>query len=90
MTVRVHVIAKGLVQGVGFRWFTARLAESSGLGGYVRNLINGQVEIEAEGDRSLVEEFLNDLRVGPRSARVTNLQIQWMEPLHRHTRFEIR
>jgi len=47
MTVRVHVIVEGLVQGVGFRWFVARLAESSALGGHVQNLWSGQVEVEA-------------------------------------------
>jgi len=90
MTVRVHVLVEGLVQGVGFRWFVARLAESSGLSGYVRNLMNDQVELEAEGDRSLVEQFLKELRIGPRSAHVAQLHIEWKEPLHTERRFEIR
>ena len=90
MTVRVHVIVEGLVQGVGFRWFVARLAESSGLGGHVRNLWSGQVEVEAEGDRSLVEQFLKELKIGPRSAHVTRLHVEWKDPLHTEKRFEIR
>ncbi|MGB2959455.1 MAG: acylphosphatase [Bacteroidota bacterium] len=90
MTVRVHVLVEGLVQGVGFRWFAARLAESSGIGGHVRNLLNGQVEVEAEGDRSLVEQFLKELKVGPRSAHVTHLHVEWKDPLHTEKRFEIR
>jgi acylphosphatase len=90
MTVRIHVVAEGLVQGVGFRWFAARLAGSCGLTGYVQNLLNGQVEVEAEGDRSLVEQFLRDLKIGPRSAHVTDLHIEWKDPLHTEKRFEIR
>ena len=90
MTVRVHVVAEGLVQGVGFRWFVARHAESLGLTGYVRNLLSGQVEVEAEGDRSLIEQFLKDLRIGPRSAHVADLHVEWQDPLHTEDRFDIR
>ena len=46
MDVRVHIIVEGLVQGVGFRWFVQRKAESIGIKGWVRNLYDGKVEIE--------------------------------------------
>ena len=65
MTARAHMIVRGLVQGVGFRWFVARRANALGLAGYARNLVDGAVEIEAEGDRSMVEELIGDVRVGP-------------------------
>ena len=74
---RVHIVAEGLVQGVGFRWFVHRRAEALGIKGWVRNLFNGSVEIEAEADRSLLEEFIKEVKVGPRSAHVTNLKIEW-------------
>lgn len=80
MIVRVHIIVEGLVQGVGFRWFVLRKAESMGLRGWVRNLYNGNVEIEAEGERGLLEMLISDVKVGPRSAQVTNLRIDWREP----------
>ncbi len=35
-----HIIVKGLVQGVGFRWFVEREAKRLGLNGYVKNLYN--------------------------------------------------
>jgi acylphosphatase len=79
VTARVHIIVEGLVQGVGFRWFVYRKAEALGLTGWVRNLYNGSVEIEAEGDRSLLEELIKEVKVGPRSARVTNLRIEWKD-----------
>lgn len=79
VTVRVHIIVEGLVQGVGFRWFVYRHAEALGITGWVRNLYDGNVEIEAEGERSLLEEFIKQVKIGPRSARVTNLKIEWKE-----------
>jgi acylphosphatase len=90
MLANAHIVVEGLVQGVGFRWFVARKAEALGLRGYVKNLYNGDVELEAEGERSLVEELIGQVKVGPRSAQVTNLRIEWMEPQHRTAHFEIR
>jgi acylphosphatase len=90
MTARVHVIVEGLVQGVGFRWFAARSAAALGVVGSVRNLYDGTVEVEAEGDRSSLEEFLTVLKVGPRSAHVSNVRIAWIAPRHTDQRFEIR
>ncbi len=90
MTARVHIVVEGVVQGVGFRWFVARRAEELGLLGFVKNLYDGSVEIEAEGDRSRVEDFIGDIRVGPRSAHITNVRIAWQAPLHLPSHFEIR
>ena len=82
---------EGLVQGVGYRWYAARRAEALGLNGFVKNLYDGTVEVEAEGDRSVLEELIQQLRVGPRSARVTNLKIEWGSPGTRpDSPFEIR
>jgi acylphosphatase len=82
---------EGLVQGVGYRWYAARRAEALGLKGFVRNLYDGTVEVEAEGDRSTLEELIRQLKVGPRSASVTNLKIEWGSPENRpDSPFEIR
>ena len=88
--VRAHIIVEGMVQGVGFRWFVGRAADKLGLRGFVRNLYNGSVEIEAEGDRSAVEELVGEVRIGPRAAQVTNLRLEWLSPLQHPTHFEIR
>jgi len=90
MEIGAHIIVEGLVQGVGFRWFVARKAETLGLRGYAKNLYNGNVEIEVSGERSLVEELIKDVKVGPRSAQVTNLKIEWQQPADQYTHFEIR
>jgi acylphosphatase len=87
---RVHVVAQGLVQGVGFRWFVAREASSLGVAGWVRNLVDGTVELEAEGEKQLLDLLVGTLRRGPRSAQVTGLRIEWIEPLRDSHRFEVR
>jgi acylphosphatase len=60
----------GRVQGVGFRFFAERLAGSLGVGGYVRNLFDGRVELYAIGTAEQMEMLKNALRRGPRMASV--------------------
>ena len=83
--VGAHILVEGLVQGVGFRWFVARHADALGLKGVVRNLYDGNVEIDASGDRSLIEELIRYVKVGPRGARVINLKIEWKEPVQQNS-----
>ncbi len=78
--VRVRVIVRGVVQGVGYRYFTAHLARDYGITGWVRNREDGAVELEAEGESGIVDSFLKDLRVGPRSAEVTELAVERKTP----------
>ena len=90
MEIGVHIIVKGLVQGVGFRYYVERQAVQLSLRGYVRNLFNGDVEIETEGDRSLIEEFIKEVKIGPRSAHVKDLKIEWTEYQNKFKGFEVR
>jgi acylphosphatase len=90
MEARIHVIVEGLVQGVGFRWFAARHAQGRNLRGYVRNCVDGSVEIDAEGEKTLLEEFLGELRTGPRSAMVRDIEIEWLPPARAGEGFHIR
>jgi len=87
---RVHVIVRGQVQGVGYRWFAARQAQRLALAGWVRNRNDGSVEAEVDGPRAALEEFLADLRRGPSRAAVTGLDLVWSEPAHGHREFVIR
>ncbi|MBN2324094.1 MAG: acylphosphatase [Spirochaetes bacterium] len=75
---------------VGFRYFTVRLAERYGVTGRVRNLYDGRVEIEAEGNKAALSMFLEDIRMGPRSGRVDNVVEQWAEiPVPRYNEFGV-
>jgi acylphosphatase len=67
----------GDVQGVGFRYFAQSHARRLGLEGYVRNRYDGAVEVEAEGESSSLERFLDALRQGPRQARVQDVRVSW-------------
>jgi acylphosphatase len=90
MDAAVHIVVEGVVQGVGFRWFVARQANMLGLRGYVQNKYNGTVEVEAEGERPQLEELVKQVSVGPRSAEVTNLELDWKDATHHFTHFQIR
>jgi acylphosphatase len=58
---RATVIYRGYVQGVGFRFTTRHLAAGFQVGGHVRNLADGTVEVVAEGEASEIERFLNTI-----------------------------
>ncbi len=77
MEVGANIIVKGLVQGVGFRYFVYNRAMKLNLRGYVKNLLNGDVEIDVEGDRSAIETLIDEVKVGPRLAIVKDLIIKW-------------
>ncbi len=76
----VHLLARGRVQGVGFRWFAQREAARRGLAGWVRNLSGGDVEAWAEGEELAVRDWLERLREGPSGARVEHLLTVWGAP----------
>jgi len=90
MEIRAHVLVSGLVQGVGYRYFVFDRAISLGLVGYVRNIFSGEVEIEIEGDRSMIEEFIKEVKVGPRVAHVKDLKIEWLKCTKSYKSFEIQ
>ena len=89
MEVGAHIIVRGLVQGVGFRYFVYIRATRIGLKGSVENNFDGSVEIDIEGDRSLIEDLIREVKVGPRSAQVTDVRIQWKESQHQYEKFHI-
>lgn len=57
-SVRRQVFYRGQVQGVGFRYTTQHIARNHPVGGFVRNLANGQVELVVEGSEADVGRFL--------------------------------
>jgi acylphosphatase len=65
----------GRVQGVGFRWWARRQAESLGLVGWVMNADDDRsVELVAEGEAEALTEFARRLKVGPAGARVESFE----------------
>ena len=77
MLIQAHILVTGMVQGIGYRFFVTRLAASIGLSGWVKNLPDGRVEITAEGDRSLIESMIRDLKTGHPYASVKAAAVRW-------------
>ncbi len=71
----VRLIVRGLVQGVGFRYFVHRHAASLGLDGYARNLPTGEVEVVLAGEKGLVNDLVKTIRIGPRYASVSDVSM---------------
>ncbi|MCY3871956.1 MAG: acylphosphatase [Gemmatimonadetes bacterium] len=87
---RIRVTIRGRVQGVGYRYFTQREGGRFGLVGWVKNLPNGNVEAEAEGDEAHVDAFLKAIRRGPPASLVLDFQINEIPANHRDIAFDIR
>jgi len=68
-----HYLIRGDVQGVGYRYFAKGKAERLGVKGFVRNLHNGDVEVQAEADDVTLQLFKRELERGPWMARVTEV-----------------
>jgi len=84
---RLHAFVLGRVQGVGFRYFVMEVAQPRSLTGWVRNRFDGRVEVLAEGPYEALNELLNQLRLGPRSAFVSNVDYEWLPATGEFRRF---
>ena len=74
--IRVHLVIKGEVQGVCYRASAREEATELRLGGWVRNLPDGDVEAEVEGAEETVEEFIKWCWRGPPASSVSDVQVE--------------
>lgn len=72
----LKIVIKGRVQGVGFRFSAQRFAEKSGVKGYIRNLVNGNVEIVVQGDVKALQDLLVWAHRGPSTAEVESVAVE--------------
>ena len=89
MKTQAHLVISGMVQGVGYRYFTQRQARHLNLTGWVKNLYSGEVEILVEGERSRIEIFIKALRTGNPYATVRNIQLNWKSHTGKYSGFDI-
>ncbi len=89
MQKRVHLIVTGTVQGVGFRMFIDRKAKELKLCGWVKNRIDGSVEIDAQGPEKAIEELLLQAKKGPSRSMVSSIKKEEQEPNPNLDRFTI-
>lgn len=74
---QIHVYYTGRVQGVGFRFTAIDVARDLGVVGWVKNLRNGQVEIVAEAEESVLKEFLD--RLAQHFSRyIQDAEVEWL------------
>lgn len=69
------VVVSGIVQCVGFRYFTKIEADSLGLTGHAKNLVNGDVEVLLYGNSEKIEKMVKWLNKGPRTASVERITV---------------
>ena len=86
---RLYLVS-GRVQGVGYRHFVHRAAAVEGLHGWVRNLPDGRVEIQAEGEREALERFERHVRQGPPASRVDDFDTTDIGATGHDTGFSVR
>jgi acylphosphatase len=86
----LHAIVEGHVQGVGFRYFVLEVAQQLKLSGWVRNLVNGNVELVAEGNRADLDKLYSALQSGSPGSLVTSVVCDWLPAQNTFTMFSIR
>jgi acylphosphatase len=85
MLTQAHLLIFGEVQGVGFRYWTLNKARELGLKGWVKNLPDSRVEAVFTGNLANVEQMIQACYSGPTGARVTKVEVDWIEPENRET-----
>lgn len=73
--VTTHILIRGRVQGVGFRYWLAGQAEDRKLTGWVRNRRDGTVEAVFAGDEAIVKDMISACCLGPRFADVSEIEV---------------
>ncbi len=89
MVVARKFLIRGLVQGVGYRYFAQRSAACHQIRGYIRNLEDGRVEAFAQGSELQVEAFKHDLTAGPTYSNVVDVEEIVLEPSRTFSTFRI-
>lgn len=90
MEANAKITVKGVVQGVGYRWFADRIARKYDLKGFVENLPDGSVFLEVEGEKGSIDDAIKELRIGPQSANVNNVMVEWGKPHFLFLGFKIK
>jgi acylphosphatase len=85
----IKIIVSGLVQGVGYRYFCYKKALEYGIFGYAKNLYNGNVEVVAQGEKGLINDFIKDLKIGTHYATVKSITAEEIENEKEYQEFSI-
>ncbi len=89
-TVQVRILIEGKLQGMNFRYKTQDRAKELDLVGFVRNLSDGRIEIEVQGDKPNVEQLLDWCQEEPHSSQIKSILYRYDEPNKGYTDFIVR
>ena len=84
--IRIH----GKVQGVGYRFFATRVARRLGLKGNIQNNRDGTVDAVVEGEKDAIDDWIEELKEGPRYAEVTKIDQETKEFTGRLADFDVK
>ncbi len=73
--VACRITVRGVVQGVGYRWFARETARALGVVGWARNMPDGTVRLEAMAPRAAMAQFVAELQKGPTAAQVSDVDV---------------
>lgn len=88
--VRYYIVVEGRVQGVGFRYFCQMNASNLNLTGWVRNMDNGMVEMEVQGDEKILIKFINIISKGNYFIRIDSLSKKEVNLVQGENKFKIK
>jgi len=88
--VQYEIKVAGRVQGVGFRYYVQKQAQIFQLKGWVRNSADGSVLVMVQGDKVVIDTFIDYLRIGPTMSRVTNVVTTPVNVSEPFTDFRVR
>ena len=88
--VRAHSFVKGTMRDGGFSEVVKRTAVHLGINGQMKHLPDRSVEILAEGEKPILEKFLEELRYGEVAAQITDIQTTWEEATEEFSGFLVR
>lgn len=75
---RYQIVFSGVVQGVGFRYETWRMAQKLGLTGFAENLSNGDVQVEIQGPKNKILYLIDYIKSIPR-IHIDKMELEEME-----------
>ena len=87
--MKKHIIIKGKVQGVGYRYWLYKTAMQRNIDGWVKNKISGEVEALLIGNEVKIDNLIKLCKRGPPSSKVTKIEVQNYQKEHFRKSFEI-
>ena len=89
MLKRLHVLFKGRVQGVGFRYTAESIAHRLELTGWVKNLTDGRVELVCEGPKEKIEALFSEIQASSLGRHIKAVDCRWEEPTNKFKDFRV-